>query len=102
MQPTRPARRGIVRCAAPPPMSRETCKALLRPVSPDEAARISPWPDRIAGKATWHSRRRGGEARREYEEGWYAGVLERWRAFSQILPSRERHPGVALRFLDEL
>ncbi len=76
---------------------------IIRPVSLSEAADLSPWPDRIAGKAPWVKSRRSREDHdREYDQGLYVDLLERWEAFvSGVAPAR-RTPGIVLQFLDDV
>ncbi len=76
---------------------------IIRPVSLSEAADLSPWPDRIAGKAPWVKSKRSREDHdREYDLGLYADLLQRWEAFvSGVAPAR-RTPGIVLQFLDDV
>lgn len=76
---------------------------LLRPVDEEEAARLSPWPFRLAGREAWQpSAKRSGSARAEYDSGWYADLLDAWQRFLEAAPPAPRHPGMAFRFFDAL
>ncbi len=75
---------------------------LLRPVSLAEAAALSPWPDRIAGKTPWTKPPRSrADLAREYDQDQYGDLPERWKTYSRRLQTGQRHPGAVLRFLDE-
>ena len=76
-------------------------KPLLRPVSPSIAAKLSPWPERIAGTVPWRrAERTGDDLNREYDRGVYADLLESWTEFARHLSPSQRHPGSALAFFD--
>jgi SAM-dependent methyltransferase len=76
---------------------------IIRPVSLSEAADLSPWPDRIAGRSPWVKSTRSREDHdREYDQGVYADLLERWEAFVSGVALARRHPGIVLRFFDDI
>ena len=74
---------------------------VIRPVDDEEAAKLSPWPARIAGTESWkRPERSGSDVDQEYDRGWYAKLLDRWSRFAQGVPPRRRHVDAVLRFLD--
>lgn len=76
---------------------------IIRPVSLSEAGDLSPWPDRIAGRSHWVKSTSCSEGHdREYDQGLYADLLQRWEVFVSGVAPERRNPGILLRFFDDV
>ncbi len=79
----------------------EAARPFLRPVSADEAAKLSPWPDRIAGRTPWsRPARSDADLDREYDQALYGELPQHWASFNAGLPRAQRHIGAVVRFLN--
>jgi hypothetical protein len=78
-------------------------KPILRPVKPEEATDMSPWPNRLAGVVSWHKPERSlDQIHAEYEGGWYSHLQKEWNAFRAGLSAHQLHPGTAMSFFNDV
>lgn len=81
----------------------ETARPILRPVSDEEAAALSPWPDLIEGRKPWsRPKRSDADLDREYDQALYGELPQLWASFAAGLSTRQRHAGAVVRFLNAI
>ena len=75
---------------------------VIRPVTPEEAKVLSPWPERLAGTTAWErAERTPDDLNREFDQDQYSDLDTEWKKYVATLSLSDRHPGSALRFFDE-